>query len=74
MARGLQACGTRGPADVHAGHFAGHEMSYLWIRIRPAVVTSLGTAIGVARMARFGVRSGSLERSLEDVIPLNGAV
>jgi len=29
---------------------------------------------GVARMARFGVRSGSVERSLEEVIPLNEAV
>jgi len=28
----------------------------------------------VARMARFGVRSGSLERSLKEVIPLNEAV
>jgi hypothetical protein len=27
----------------------------------------------VARMARFGVRSGSLGRSLKEVIPLNEA-
>jgi hypothetical protein len=33
-----------------------------------------GTAIGVARMARFSVRSGSFERSLDEVIPLNEAV
>jgi hypothetical protein len=31
-------------------------------------------ACRVARMARFGVRSGSLERSLREVIPLNEAV
>jgi hypothetical protein len=31
-------------------------------------------ACRVARMARFGVRSGSLERSVEEVIPLNEAV
>jgi len=29
---------------------------------------------GVARMARFGVRSGSLKRSLNEVIPHNQAV
>jgi hypothetical protein len=31
-------------------------------------------ACRVARVARFGVRSGSLKRSLEEVIPLNDAV
>jgi len=31
-------------------------------------------ACRVARMARFGVRSGSLERSVEEVTPLNEAV
>ena len=30
--------------------------------------------LGVARMARFSVRSGSFERSLDEVIPLNEAV
>jgi hypothetical protein len=31
-------------------------------------------ACRVARMARFGVRSGSLGRSVKEVIPLNEAV
>jgi hypothetical protein len=31
-------------------------------------------ACPVARIARFGVRSGSLKRSLEELIPLNETV
>jgi hypothetical protein len=38
-----------------------------------AVITSSRTASSVARMARFGVRSGSLGRSVEGVISHNQA-
>jgi hypothetical protein len=39
-----------------------------------AALTPSEDAVRVARMARFGVRSGSLKRSLAGVIPLNEAV
>jgi hypothetical protein len=39
-----------------------------------AATTKSWVAFRVARMARFGVRSGSLGRSLEEVIPHNQAV
>jgi hypothetical protein len=44
-----------------------------WRRTFCNLADQFAGACRVARMARFGVRSGSLERSLKEVIPLNEA-